>query len=356
MGGLAFIGNLLVFRSHWMQRHNRRPKQTSGLLILNLAIADFLMSIYLLIIAISDQSYVDHYGVHAEEWLRSSVCSFAFFLGTLSSIMSVALILLISIDLYLCAINPLCYKGRNNNLYKFKVSVIVLWVICIIYVGIPAMTSTNASGNDRIYKYSSICMPSNVENLFYRSWIIIITVAIICIWLSTCLLYTLVLLKVRKSSRSVHKSSSHLDRKLAKKLSLILLTDLVSWLPYYLMIIRVILTGQIDIFELKFVIILALPVNSALNPYLYSFSCPTSQFKSLASFRTSISERIWIHYYERICKGESYVTNGQHRDPQKSSQKPDISITLNRNVKPNLRSTYPTKVGKFVGIVRMSNV
>ncbi|EDV27771.1 uncharacterized protein TRIADDRAFT_53796 [Trichoplax adhaerens] len=329
IGGLAFIGNLLVLRLHWIKRHSSRSKGTSQLLIINLAVSDFLMSIYLLIIAISDQIHVNNYGVRAESWLRSPICALAFFLGSLSSIMSVISILLISVDLYFRCTNPFNYQNRNCRSEKFKVTVIILWLICIIFVAIPAVTSTNAAGNDRIYKYSSICMPSNVEDAFYRSWITIATVCMVCIWLTTCILYALVLLKVHQSSQSVHKSAQ-LDRKLARKLFLILFTDLISWLPYYILIFKVILTGRIDIFTLKFVIILTLPMNSALNPYLYSFTCPTSPGRALLSIRKSFSGRLRDYYSDPLRQVNHYFFKcNDNNDPQNNLEGPDVNITLN---------------------------
>ncbi|RDD37287.1 G-protein coupled receptor GRL101-like protein, partial [Trichoplax sp. H2] len=329
IGGLAFIGNLLVLRLHWIKRHSSRSKGTSQLLIINLAVSDFLMSIYLLIIAISDQIHVNNYGVRAESWLRSPICALAFFLGSLSSIMSVISILLISVDLYFRCTNPFNYQNRNCRSEKFKVTVIILWLICIIFVAIPAVTSTNVAGNDRIYKYSSICMPSNVEDAFYRSWITIATVCMVCIWLTTCVLYALVLLKVHQSSQSVHKSAQ-LDRKLARKLFLILFTDLISWLPYYILIFKVILTGRIDIFTLKFVIILTLPMNSALNPYLYSFTCPASPGRALLSIRKSFSGRLRDYYSDPLRQVNHYFFKcNDNNDPQNNLEGPDVNITLN---------------------------
>ncbi|RDD35865.1 G-protein coupled receptor GRL101-like protein, partial [Trichoplax sp. H2] len=217
-----------------------------------------------------NQFYHNHYGQYSENWLRSTPCLLAFFLGSLSSIMSVLMMLLISIDLHLRTVDPIRYQSRNYKYNSFRTTIILFWLSCLLYVGIPAITSANAAGNDRVYKYSSICMPSNVDNTYFKTWILVITFLTAGIWLTICALYYLVFIKAYRSSISVQRTSASADRKLARKLSIILLTDLISWLPYYFIMFKVICTNTIDIFELKFVIILALPINSALNPFLYS--------------------------------------------------------------------------------------
>ncbi|RDD40761.1 G-protein coupled receptor GRL101-like protein [Trichoplax sp. H2] len=271
-GSMAFVGNILVFCSHWKTSDKDRSKKIFHLLLINLSVADFLMSIYLFIIAIADQFYHNQYGQYSENWLRSTPCLLAFFFGSLSSIMSVLMMLLISIDLRLRTVHPIRYRSRNHKYNSFRTIIILFWLLCIFYVGIATITSTNAAGNDRIYKYSSICMPNNIENAYFKTWILIITFLTVCTWLIICVLYYLVFKKTYRSSASVYRTSVASDRKLARKLSVILLTDLMSWLPYYFIMCKVLFTNSLDIFELKFVIIIALPINSALNPFLYSYN------------------------------------------------------------------------------------
>lgn len=268
VASLIFIGNLSAIYSHWKSSHNGL-KQISHLLLLNLAIADFLMSIYLFIIAIANQYYRNHYGTYAESWLRSAACSLAFFFGSLSSFMSVMMMLLISVDLCLRVSDPFRYRSGNHIFKRFKIVIITFWLLYSLYIGIPAITSYNTSSSHRIYKHSSICMPSNVHNIYLKGWILATTFITVSIWLAICILFFLVFLKAYQSRTSVRRSLISSDRKLVRKLSLILLTDLISWLPYFFIMFKAIATNAIDIFELKFVIIFALPINSALNPFLY---------------------------------------------------------------------------------------
>ncbi|RDD37289.1 G-protein coupled receptor GRL101-like protein [Trichoplax sp. H2] len=220
VGGVAFIGNILVFCFHWKNSCKGRPKQVFRLLLFNLTVADFLMSIYLFIIAIADQFYHNHYGQYSENWLRSTPCLLAFFLGSLSSIMSILMMLLISIDLHLRTVDPIRYQSRNYKYNSFRTTIILFWLSCLLYVGIPTITSANAAGNDRVYKYSSICMPSNVDNTYFKTWILIITFLTAGIWLTICVLYYLVFIKAYRSSISVQRTSASADRKLARKLSI----------------------------------------------------------------------------------------------------------------------------------------
>lgn len=75
--------------------------QVHSFLITNLAIGDFFMGCYLLVIAIVDANFRGVYSMHDKEWRTSSTCSFAGFLSTFSSEFSVFTLTVITLDRFL---------------------------------------------------------------------------------------------------------------------------------------------------------------------------------------------------------------------------------------------------------------
>ncbi|KAH9496636.1 hypothetical protein Btru_009899 [Bulinus truncatus] len=82
LGSIAIIGNFVVII--WRVRDFRGGKVHS-FLITNLAIGDFLMGLYMLIIAVADSLYRGVYVAYADIWKQSGFCQFAGFVSTFSS-------------------------------------------------------------------------------------------------------------------------------------------------------------------------------------------------------------------------------------------------------------------------------
>ena len=276
----AFTGNILVIIINHCGKEKNMSK-TTELVFSNLAISDFLMSIYLFIIAISDNHYRNRYALYAEEWLRSPFCAIASFLMCTSSLMSVIMMLFISIDRYIVTSDPLSSPDAR---YKWtKIVLMCGWLFTCTFVGIPVIMSFNRTGDLRLYQFSSICSPSNIENPFYATWIILFVVTQLIFWILTTIFYVMLLRAVDKSRRAIRSSAESRNFTIAVRLSLILITDLITWLPIYTLVALTLNDGKLNIFTLQFAIILAIPLNSAVNPYIYT-ATGTVYFSRLLTF------------------------------------------------------------------------
>ncbi|EDV19352.1 uncharacterized protein TRIADDRAFT_3737, partial [Trichoplax adhaerens] len=269
IGCTAFIGNIAVFSMH-VKETKCKKNGVPSFLIANLAVADFSVANYMLIIAISDRFYSNNkFGVNSEQWLRSMPCLFACFICCAASLMSVFMMLIISIDRFICMVYP--FSKRKLTLKSALLLVMGFWLFSITFVGVPVVYSIGADGDNRLHGYSSICMSSNVLNPYFKMWITAyVSITIIC-WIITCFLYTKMLNSIRQSSQQVRKSENSKDKRITIRLFLILITDLISWIPYYIIFMQVLHTSEsVNILTLQFVIIFALPINSAVNPCLYT--------------------------------------------------------------------------------------
>ena len=268
IGILAFIGNLCVLIQYFTDSH--KTTKVPYLLVANLALSDFLLSVYLLIIAVAGTVFYGTYNRSLTSWLKSWPCYFACLIGASASLMSVLMMLLISIDRYICIVYP--FSNRKLTAAKARIIAGCFWVLSLSFVAVPVITSIGQDGNRRLYHYTSVCMPSNIIDKDYRAWIIAFTVITMLAWLITFSLYIVMFISIRQSAKNLRKSSSRKDKTIAIRLFLILISDLASWLPFYYTIYRKIAQNSSNVFEYPFVIIVALPLNAAINPYIYTFT------------------------------------------------------------------------------------
>lgn len=332
VGCFACIGNIAVFLNN-IKKSESKKNQVPSFLIANLAIADFSMANYLLIIAVSDRIYSNSdFAKESERWLRSVPCLLACFICCTASLMSVFMMLIISIDRYIC----LVYPFSQRKLKKKSASILVssLWLVTIIFVGAPVIYSIDANGNNRLHGYSSICMASNVKNPYFKWWITTYTFVTIICWITTCMLYTITFNSIRISSRGLRKSETNKDLRIALRLFLILITDLMSWIPYYIVFMQMLssISAEVDIVTLQFVVIIALPINSAVNPCLYTLSsqsvinyCDRLGSCIRRAYRLSVkNNRLGLNW--KLNSLHSSDSNMKSSDPEyKSSNSPSIS-------------------------------
>ena len=121
LGISAILGNIAVIilrtimekerrdTTQGRERRGTRPGQerrVQPFLLINLAVSDFLMGIYLLIIAIKDAQWQGEYFKHDFDWRAGSVCQLAGALSMLSSEVSVVMLTLITFDRLVCVVFP----------------------------------------------------------------------------------------------------------------------------------------------------------------------------------------------------------------------------------------------------------
>ena len=161
-GFCALFANLFVFiwgcqKVKSQSVNEKLVKQI--LFITNLAIADFLMGLYLIVIASVDQHYNQYFPSYAEHWRSSIFCKFAGFLSVLSSEASFLFITLIAVDrLWLFRKAVIVHKifGKKKHEFgKMKQSVlsVIVWISAFVL-----SIATTIFNNDELYQFSDVCI------------------------------------------------------------------------------------------------------------------------------------------------------------------------------------------------------
>ncbi|XP_038052606.1 G-protein coupled receptor GRL101-like [Patiria miniata] len=299
LGISALFGNFGVIVWRLRHRGEGNPgKKIHSFLVLNLSVSDFIMGAYMLMIAAADIHYGERYSSEAAHWRSSAPCKVAGVLSVLSSEASVFFVTLISLDCLLCIVFPF----SRLRLRETSAHVVVIggWFVALCFSIVPTLV---VDSNSDVYGLSDVCIglplttkaagvqlePSDVDNPFgdagalqivsstgqKPAWILSIVLFLgvnLCCFLVVLVCYIAIFVKVKRSARKV-KKNSHRDRdiKMAVKMALIVGTDFACWMPVIILgILSQTGAVQVGAEVYSWIVVLVLPINSSLNPYLYT--------------------------------------------------------------------------------------
>lgn len=133
MATITCVGNSLVLWGRFMQRDENRAV---SMVIRNLAISDFLMGIYLMIIGFQDYRYRNTYSITAYDWITSWECVAVGVLAMISSEVSLLILTFISIERFLLIADP--FGGhRKLTTQNVFLCLFTIWMIGILIAIIP---------------------------------------------------------------------------------------------------------------------------------------------------------------------------------------------------------------------------
>ncbi|XP_038053549.1 G-protein coupled receptor GRL101-like [Patiria miniata] len=298
LGISALFGNFGVIVWRLWHRDGNEVKKTHSLLVLNLAVSDFIMGVYMLMIAAADIHYGEWYSTQAAQWRTSAPCKAAGVLAVLSSEASVFFVTMISLHCLLGIVFPFTrMKLSETSANKF---IVTGWVTALCLSIVPTLV---VDSNSDVYGLSDVCIglplttkatgvqlePSDVDNPFgdanalqivsstgqKPAWILSIVLFLgvnLCCFLVVLVCYIAIFVKAKRSARKV-KKNSHRDRdiKMAAKMALIVGTDFACWMPVIILgILSQAGAVQVGAEVYSWIVVLVLPINSSLNPYLYT--------------------------------------------------------------------------------------
>ncbi|XP_063961299.1 uncharacterized protein LOC129269692 [Lytechinus pictus] len=285
LGFSAFVGNIFVVIE---RGRDRRRFRVQSFLIFNLAVSDCLMGIYMLIIACADAHFRHVYVYHAERWKASGMCKLAGILANLSSEVSVFILTVISLDRFLCIAFPFSQKhfGRKS----VRIAAATIWVVCLVYSVIPAIPFPYFG--DRFYGRSGVCLALPLTNVKPPGW----QYAVSAIFINFIAMVTIigcytVIYVIAKRSGSTIRNSKQMSSEftLAVRTAVIVATDICCWLP--IVILAFVSLSNYAIIPpsvYAWIAVFVLPINSSINPYLYTISTVDVKTR-LESFRTRSS-------------------------------------------------------------------
>ncbi|XP_060586516.1 uncharacterized protein LOC132742201 [Ruditapes philippinarum] len=287
VGLASLFGNLgsIVYRIVY---DRQRLKIGYGIFVTNLASADFLMGVYLIVIACVDSVYRSRYIYMDDQWRNSIWCTLTGFLSTVSSEASVFFLCLITIDRLLVIKYPFGHVRFTPK--SAHICCCICWLIATTLAAIPIFYTSYFK--NKFYSRSGVCIALPLSRDKPPGWMYSVSI-FVGLNFGTFILVAFgqlsIFLELRKSSMGVKKTqqSRKRDLQVAKNLILVATTDFLCWFPIGLMGIISLngysISGDVYAWTAVFI----LPLNSALNPFLYTLSAIIGK----KTFNPSIEEQ-----------------------------------------------------------------
>ena len=277
LGISAFLGNAFVLFKRFKYSNVTAKKghatRVQSIMVSHLAVSDCIMGVYMLIIACADAKYRERYAYFAEQWQTSFVCKFAGFLSMLSSEASVFFMCVISIDRFVRISFPFS-KLRLNPKSAHAVAGGVWLTACLISF-LPVMA--RGYFGDAFYGRSTVCLALPLTKDRPSGWqysvgVFLVLNMVAFIVMVAC--YISIYVTVKYASRRLRrkKDSARNDEiQLAIRMSLIIISDLCCWMPIIILGFLS-LSGAVTVPSsiYAWTAVFILPLNSSLNPYLYT--------------------------------------------------------------------------------------
>ncbi|KFM82218.1 G-protein coupled receptor GRL101, partial [Stegodyphus mimosarum] len=270
LGIIALLGNLFVII--WRSK-TKDSSRISSTLILSLGCADFLMGIYLIIIASVDVYYRSIYIENSDKWKRSTLCKICGFLSTVSTEVSVLTLAFITLDRLICLCFPLSQR-RFSLQFTYRL-IASSWIIAGVMAAIPLVVEPYFQG--RFYARSGVCLALHITNHRPAGWEYSVAI-FFCLnsiaFIIIVLAYLYMYITIRQSYQNMSRLMSRQTRenKIGRQMALIVLTNSMCWFPIIVMgmlaMSGINITGE----AYSWTAIFVLPLNSATNPLIYTIS------------------------------------------------------------------------------------
>ena len=334
MSIIVIFGNLYVIISTTKLLTSTKLNRFSKyqhLIILNISIADIIMGIYLVVIAVYSVYYSGYYGQIDLKWRSSLRCSVIGSLAVLSSEASCFFMVLLTSFLLYRIYKPLCTQLGSTS--KYALIIIFVWLISFIIAVLPIspltseyfvhsvefsnrftrsqiwnkeniktfacrlaeMNNQSMENNDNNWEFTksfltstypeysqglefgyygqtSVCMPRFYVYRGENAWeysLAIITINCLS-FIFIAIGYVCIFIKSRNKLEIVKNQTEKTDSRLQRRISRIIITDFLCWIP--ICIIAFVKLSGIYVDDVAYIVTagLLLPINSAFNPFLYS--------------------------------------------------------------------------------------
>ncbi|XP_069101259.1 uncharacterized protein [Argopecten irradians] len=290
IGCLSLIGNagVIIYKVIYDRRSMRKGH---GIFILNLGCADFFMGVYMLIIAIADTMFRGKYIWNDIYWRNSNICKLAGVLATVSSEASVLFLLLITIDRFVSV--KFVFGQIQFTKRKARLACMGVWLITLTIAVLPLLPISYFKG--QFYSRSAVCLGLPLTREWPAGWEYGTAIFIFMnfvIFISIAIGQILIYREVSGTSEMIKTQRRSQDAAIARSLFLVVFSDFLCWFPLGIMGILALSGHHIPPEVYAWAAVFILPINSALNPILYTFSAIIRQKKdslNRASTKTAIS-------------------------------------------------------------------
>ena len=293
IGIMSLVGAVFVIVWRLVFRETKKKNKIQSIMLIHLAGADGLMGVYLITIGVVDAIWAGEYYLHDYYWRSSLTCQITGAIAVLSSEVSVMTICLLSADRMKNVLFP--YRGKSLTLKVTHLLCFLIWIVGGIIAFIPTVGFDYFGSRQKghhFYGRSVVCLPLQLSTDKPSGWEYSVAMFVglnFTLVLFVVVAYTMIIYKSCASNRRMAQQGTERERRmkaksraadlrreasLAKRVFFIVLTDCVCWMP-------IVVIGMRSLVEKSFrtpgdlavwIAVFVLPVNSAINPILYTLS------------------------------------------------------------------------------------
>nr|XP_015214295.1 PREDICTED: trace amine-associated receptor 13c-like [Lepisosteus oculatus] len=303
---LTVCGNLVVIISvsHFKQLHT-----PTNLILLSLAVADFLVG--LIVLPLSMTALIETCW-----YFGDMLCSvYKFFDSVLISV-SLSNLVLIAIDRYFAVCDPLLYSTKIT-VNVMHLLILFSWLLSPSYMLAFLYLNGNFDGADKLNSCLGECL--FLVNEIWGIINLIITFILPCFTMIA--LYVKIFLVAKRHAKVISSSAErkHVrentgkiskisERKAAKRLGIVVLAFLLCWIPFY---IWTLIEGNLNVSMTAalFTPTVIVYLNSCVNPILYALLYPWFQksLKLIFTFKICCTASSFINLFQDTHENVLYV-------------------------------------------------
>ena len=268
-GFLSVLGNVFCFV---VRTCAQRKVTASGfhLFVTNLSISDLLMGVYIAMIGAADEVFRGKYARYDGMWTSSVACKVAGVLSLLSSEVSALTIWLITLDRFIVLRFP--FSTLRFERRSASVLCVIVWILGLSIALLPLLPSMS---HWEFYSQTGICIPLPVTRRDFKGRAYSFSVLIVFNFVLFLLIASgqaFIYWSVQKNALTTDTTKVSRDLTIAQRLISVAVTDFLCWFPIgvcgLLASFGSPIPGEVNVALAIFV----LPLNSALNPFMYTFN------------------------------------------------------------------------------------
>nr|ABG77649.1 follicle stimulating hormone receptor [Bubalus bubalis] len=253
---LAITGNILVLVILITSQYKPTVPR---FLMCNLAFADLCIGIYLLLIASVDVHTKSQYHNYAIDWQTGAGCDAAGFFTVLASELSVHTLTAITLERWHTITHAMQLECKVQLRHAASV-MLVGWIFAFAVALFPIFGISS-------YMKVGICLPMDIDSPLSQLYVMSLLVLNALAFVVICGCYAHIYLTVRNPN--ITSSSS--DTKIAKRMAMLIFTDLLCMAPISSFATSASLkVPLITVSKSKILLVLFYPINSCANPFLYA--------------------------------------------------------------------------------------
>ena len=250
----------------------QRTAATSGfhVFVTNLSMADLLMGVYMVTIGVADSVFRGQYLFYDETWKHSLACKVAGFFSLLSCEVSALIIWLITLDRFI--VLHFLFSRLRFQRQSAAVACLLTWLLGLTLAITPLLPVTS---HWEFFSQTGICIPLPVTSRNFEGKSFSISVYIVFNFVMFVLIaagQAFIYWSIQKNALNIDSTKVSRDLTIARRLMSVAVTDFLCWFPVglcgLLALAGIPIPNEVNVALAIFV----LPLNSALNPFMYTFN------------------------------------------------------------------------------------